>query len=64
MPPINANYILGSTCVIGSSTLWWISYHRRQLKPPQLGPGKQHIVRDTPAFSSKSIDQSIRRGGW
>ena len=56
MPPINTNRILGSTSIIGSSTLWWISYYSRPSKPiynrPDSDPSP--IVHDEP-FSSTSI---------
>ena len=63
MPSIQTTRILGSTSIIGSSAWWWISYHQRPHKPTKQHSVQQHIVHDVP-FSSASVDQTIRRGGW
>jgi len=63
MPSIQTTRILGSTSVIGSSAWWWMSYHKRPSKPIKQHFDQQYIVNDTP-FSSASMDQTIRRGGW
>jgi len=63
MPTAHTTRILGSTGVIGSSTLWWISYHQRPYKPPKQQQAPSYIENTQP-FSSESIDQTIRRGAW
>jgi hypothetical protein len=80
MPPMNSFRMLGSTSVIGSSALWWISYKDPSSKLDNRYSQK-YMGRDPPIdtstfldgdrppnrdppFSSVSIDASIRRGGW
>jgi hypothetical protein len=66
MLPIHTNRIIGSTGLISSSTLWWISYQQRPAKAmiPYKQDPIQKQIKHTAPFSSESIDETIRRGGW
>jgi hypothetical protein len=66
MPHIHSR-IIGGTGLFGSSAWWWISYHQRPskpIKPVQSDVSQQDNVCDDEPFSGKSIDSTIRRGGW